>query len=336
MPASLGAVIAAAITLVSQRALAGSPEAPDAPDAVSLKIEAVAHFDKGLALYDKGAWEAALAEFVEARTLSRLRNAVYQTGLCLEKLGRHGEALEQLDAVLKEFGATMPAQVKEGVERKVAELRALVGEIVVGGAEPGATITVDGRPRGEHPLRVAAGSHLVRISRSGFEPFEARVTVAAGQTERLAARLTPLAPVARLAPLAAATQDDRATATTARPLHDEASAGGTTAAPSSGQLVAGIVAGSVGLVGIGVGSAFGVMAFGKKSDSAPHCPAGNRCDDTGFQLRTDSRTDGDVSTALFVVGGAALVAGVTMIATASRAGAQLTIGPRSVAIRGAF
>lgn len=170
--------------------------------AASTKEQAFAHFDTGLALYDKGAWAAALAEFLEARRLYPLRNAVYQAGLCLQKLERYDEALEQFEAALREFGAVMPARVKENVQRKVVEMRGLVGEIAVDAAEPGATVTVDGLARGEYPLlaplRVAAGSHLLRVSRTGFAPFEARVLVAGGKTERVAAHLAPLGPSGRI------------------------------------------------------------------------------------------------------------------------------------------
>src|SRR6185369_14685078 len=61
---------------------------------------------------------------------------------------------------------------------------------------------IDGRERGDFPspapLRVAAGSHLVRVSRTGFLPFEARVDVAGGQTVRITARLLPLSRSGRL------------------------------------------------------------------------------------------------------------------------------------------
>src|SRR5262245_10455500 len=78
----------AVIATGSVNAVAGPP---DAPDAAINKDAAIAHFDKGLALYDRGAWAAALAEFIEARRLYPLRNANYQAGLCLEKLQRYDE-----------------------------------------------------------------------------------------------------------------------------------------------------------------------------------------------------------------------------------------------------
>ena len=191
----------AAVTVACRPAVAAPPGAlpPDAASAA--KDDAVAHFDRGLALLDQGAWAAALAEFLEARRLYPLRNAVYQAGLCLENLKRYDEALDRFEATLRELGGAAPPDVKARVERKVAEMRDLVGELAIVGAEPGATVTVDGLPRGEHPettpLRLPVGSHLVRVSRAGFESFEARILVAAGQTARLTARLAPLGPSGR-------------------------------------------------------------------------------------------------------------------------------------------
>ncbi len=202
-PAS--AIVAGAVLLASLLARPGvaSADVAGAPPeaAASAQQQAFAHFDRGLALYDEGAWSAALAEFVEARRLYPLRNAVYQAGLCLEKLQQYDEALDRFEATLREYGDTTPASIKESVQRKVVEMRGLVGEVAIEGAEPGARIAVDGRDRGEHPLhaplRVAAGSHFLRVSKTGFESFEARVVVAGGKTERVAARQPPLGPSGR-------------------------------------------------------------------------------------------------------------------------------------------
>jgi PEGA domain len=201
IPAGRAGRWARAAALIASLGIA-APALADPPEAATTKTEAFAHFDKGLALYDRGAWAAALAEFLEARRLYPLRNAVYQAGLCLENLQRYDEALDRFEATLRDFGEAMPPDVKERVQRKVVEMRGLVGEVVVDGAEPGATVTVDDLARGEHPLlaplRVAAGSHLVRISKAGFESFEARVVVAGGQTERVVCHLAPLGPAGRV------------------------------------------------------------------------------------------------------------------------------------------
>jgi hypothetical protein len=166
------------------------------------KAEAIAHFEKGLSLFDAGAWDQALVEFLEARRLHPLRNAAFNAALCLEKLRRHDEALAMLEAMLREFGERMPADAKERVQRKLVELRGLVGALEIEGAEIGAVILVDGQARGEYPplapIRVTAGSHLVRVIKPGFEPFEERVSVTGGRSARVEARMQALVASGRL------------------------------------------------------------------------------------------------------------------------------------------
>jgi hypothetical protein len=79
-----------------------------------------------------------------------------------------------------------------------------------------------------------------------------------------------------------------------------------------------LVAGGVGLAAIGVGSVFGVQAASAKSDSDAHCD-GNVCDDEGFRLREDGIVSGNVATALFIGGGAAVAGGVVLFLTAPSA-----------------
>src|SRR5262249_9748907 len=82
------------------------------------------------------------------------------------------------------------------------EMRSIVGEVSVSFAPPGASISIDGLPRGQvpllAPLRVAAGRHVVRVAKTGFAAFEASIIVAGGQGERVAARLEPLRPSGRV------------------------------------------------------------------------------------------------------------------------------------------
>ncbi|WP_438016041.1 PEGA domain-containing protein [Sorangium sp. So ce315] len=157
------------------------------------RSEAEARFYKGKRLYDKGAFSAALAEFQASRALHPSASATTSAAACLERLHRFDEALDLLEAALRDFSDTMDPKIKDAAQRGVVRLRGLVGTLDIEGAEPGAAIAVDGQSRGEFPLlvplRVAAGSHSVRVYKEGFEPFEARVEVAGGQTARVSARL---------------------------------------------------------------------------------------------------------------------------------------------------
>ena len=59
--------------------------------------------------------------------------------------------------------------------------------------KPWGEVSVDGKVVGTTPLdriTLGAGAHLVRVKNPAFEPWEGRVVVRPGQTERLLVDLT--------------------------------------------------------------------------------------------------------------------------------------------------
>jgi hypothetical protein len=171
-------------------------------DAADRKAAARARFEKGRQLSGEGAWAAALAEFLASRELYATSGNTLGAASSLRKLARFDEALDMFEVLLRDHAAALAADVRTAAQREIVELRGLVGTIEIEQAEIGASIAVDGRARGEYPapspLRVAAGSHVVRVSKEGFETFEARVDVAGNGTARVAAKLRALAASGRL------------------------------------------------------------------------------------------------------------------------------------------
>jgi hypothetical protein len=192
----------------ASRPPARAPEAPlstqapqEAETTASDKEAARSHFEKGLELIRQKSYEAALAEFRRSRELYPTRAATRNAGFCLRQLGRYVEALAMYEAHLREFRDDTPED-RLFIQQVITELRALVGTIEIAGGEPGAAITIDGRSHGDYPavdaLRVAVGSHVVRLYKEGFEPFETAVEVAGGETARVRAKLRHLTTVGRL------------------------------------------------------------------------------------------------------------------------------------------
>src|SRR5262249_48320489 len=76
--------------------------------------------------------------------------------------------------------------------------------------EPGASIVIDGRERGTYPppapIRIAAGSHVVRVYRAGFVQLERRIDIAGRQLLPFDARLAPLLASGRLVVTEASSQ----------------------------------------------------------------------------------------------------------------------------------
>ena len=87
------------------------------------------------------------------------------------------------------------------------------------------------------------------------------------------------------------------------------------------QRIAGVVVGVAGLVGIGVGSAFGASASSSWSSAKNgHCSGTPlTCDMMGVSLAGDAKSAATISTAMFIAGPALLATGVIVFLTAPKA-----------------
>jgi hypothetical protein len=98
----------------------------------------------------------------------------------------------------------------------------------------------------------------------------------------------------------------------------------------------------VGVVGVGVGAAFGLLSMAKHSTVAKDCPGTVCTTPEGYNASNDALTFGNVSTVAFIVGGVGLGVGLTLWLTAPKpteAGspvAQVVVGPGRVALAGSF
>jgi hypothetical protein len=86
----------------------------------------------------------------------------------------------------------------------------------------------------------------------------------------------------------------------------------------SGQKTAALAVGGAGVIGLALGTIFGVKAIGKKSDADAACQpnAPTQCDATGVALRHEEKSAGTISTVSFLAGGVALAGGVVLFVTA--------------------
>lgn len=179
-----------------------APEvSPEEAQKAKAKEQARAHFDKGTTLQEEEAWAPALAELRLSLNLFPTRAATKNAAICLQKLERYDEALEMFQTLLRDY-PNLTAEDKALAQRAIGRLQGLVGTLEISGAEAAAAITVDGKTRGEAPLKaplkVSAGSHVVRVYKDGFLPFETRVDVAGGQPMRLEVKLAALTQSGRL------------------------------------------------------------------------------------------------------------------------------------------
>ncbi|WP_187345747.1 PEGA domain-containing protein [Sorangium cellulosum] len=171
---------------------AGAKAAPPAPPGKaphaatsSEEAEARAHFEEGVARFDKREYREALEAFRRSLWLKKNRNTMGYVASCLKQLGQYDDALEQYEEMRREY-PKLPAKIEAMVSADMAELSGLVGTLAVAGDAPaGASLFVDDRLRGrlplEMPLRVSAGRRAVRVEKEGVEPIRTTVDVRAGK-----------------------------------------------------------------------------------------------------------------------------------------------------------
>ncbi|WP_159397156.1 PEGA domain-containing protein [Sorangium cellulosum] len=180
-----------ALGLLGPGARAAPPAAADKapqPAVSGDEAEARAHFEAGVAHFDKQEYREALEAFRRSLWLKKNRNSMGYIASCLKQLGQYDDALEQYEEMLREY-PSLPAKMEAIVAADMAELSGLVGTLAVAGDAPaGASLFVDDRLRGklplEKPLRVSAGRRTVRVEKEGFAPLTMNVQVRAGGSTR--------------------------------------------------------------------------------------------------------------------------------------------------------
>ncbi len=164
------------------------------------RAQAKAAFERGVARMDSGDFEAGLSEFQASLGLAPTRSATENAAECLRRLGRIDEALEKLERFDSAF-PDAPPEVKARVRSARDAMLAGSGTLEVK-AEEGATVTVNGRPRGTlplaRPIRLPPGPHTVRISLEGYVPFVQTIDIRQGKPALVRAQLEVLARAGRL------------------------------------------------------------------------------------------------------------------------------------------
>lgn len=182
------------------------------------------------------------------------------------------------------------------------------------------------------PVPVDPGNHTIEASAPGKQTWTKTQDVeGVGQTVTVHVDALADAPVAP--PPAAGATPSGAPATPE-------------ATPSSSPLkTVGLIVGGVGIVGLGVGTAFGVIALSKNSAAnSGHCGGSlggpNQCDATGVSDRSDAVSAGNVSTIGFVAGGVLLAGGAALwlLAPSSSVQAAPAVGTNGggLLVRGVF
>jgi hypothetical protein len=293
------------------RARAAHAEASTQEKALASRL-----FDDASKLMAGGQAAAACPKYAESERLDPQLGTMLHLGECYAKVGKTASAW----ASFKE-AADIATQRNDPRAQKIRDRLASIEKtlsnlvIVVADSEP-ATLEVrqDGAVVGKAgwgtPIPVDPGEHEITATAPNAKPREVTTTVA-GNGQTATVNLPPieyLPTQTTTPPGSAALPPQPAVATTPEAPPSEG--------PSQRKLVA-LVVGGVGVVGVGVGAAFGLMVKPTYDKSAAHCN-GNNCDATGHDDRQSAFSKAEVSDIAFGVGAAALVGGAILWLTAPK------------------
>lgn len=273
----------------------------------------------GLKLAQAGKCDEAVPKLERAEKLHHSAIVLSRLGECEVALGRLVEGTEMLRKVLRE---PMPANptpaLSKAYERAQTVLDAAkprISGLTVSVPSPPADLrlTVDGQLIAntlvDSELPADPGDHVVEASAPGFLRATAKVTLGSADKKTVTLKLDadPNAPP----PAPASTNPDVvAPVPLAAPPQTVANASAPPPQPPPPpNRTAAYVSWGVGLVGVGVGTAFGVMTLKDKHNL--QCD-GNSCPSSQRDAVDSAKRSGNISTIAFGVGGAGLVLGTIL------------------------
>lgn len=160
----------------------------------SAQTEAERHFERGEALFERGDYDAALAEYERSHALLDGHPdgyvLLFNIGQAHERAHRYDRALEYYRRYLDEGGDA--AEDRAAVESRIETLEGLLGRVRVRSNVASAEIWVDDHRVGAalESVRVTGGRHVIELRLAGYASARAEVQVAAGQVVDVELTLT--------------------------------------------------------------------------------------------------------------------------------------------------
>ena len=314
--------VASALALAASLTL--TPHAASAQAASDeAKAQAVQFFDEAEQHAAAGRHAEACPKYAESYRLDPQLGVLLYLAECYEKNGQLASAWGSFRAAIEIAEQRGDARAEVARSRVTAlgpRLSRVTVDVPAASRVPGLVVTRDGTKLPESlfgsAVAVDAGKHRIGAAAPGHEPWSAEVDVSGEGTETK----TTVPALKRAATPSTGTAPAGSSA--------ESSEG-------SGQRIAAIGLGGLGLVGIGIGGFFGLSAQSSYSDSKDLCSAKNVCTDEGTKLRDTAKSRALVATIATGVGAAALAAAGVLWFTApsgsERAGARGSF--RGVAFR---
>jgi hypothetical protein len=238
--------------------------------------------------------------------------AAAENELALRKAGKLRDALKELAVCA---AATCSAEVRAECAQRIPQVQKALPTLLLaatdeGGKEVGAvTVTLDGAPFAAsldgRAVAVDPGTHTLRFEAAGKSPAEKTVIVHEGDKARRVAVVLAVAEEAPVVAAPIAAPEETPTTTSSHPWTTRKKAA--------------LASAVVGLVGVGVGSGFGIASFSQWSASKSDCSAAPAPCSSHAQAVSDQQaasTSAIVSNVAFGIGAAGIVTAAVLWLTA--------------------
>lgn len=260
-------------------------------------------FAGGKKLMADGKYAEACPKFEESQRLDPAPGTQFNLGDCYEHIGRTASAWALFLNVASAAKSAGLADREKVARDRAAALEPKLSKltIVVPSPAPGTEVKRDGVVVGPAQygvsLAVDPGSHPITASGPKKQTWTSTVEVGAeGATVSVPALLDAVAEPTLGTPTTPGQEEPRGLGT---------------------QRTLALVAAGVGVVGVGIGTVFGLRDMSKLSDAESHC-TGNSCDATGVTLRDEAVSAGNISTIAFGVGLVAIAGAAVLWFTAPK------------------
>jgi len=299
---------------------------------------AEALFSEGRSLAGKGRYAEACPKFEASQQLDPGLGTLLNLADCYEKLGKTASAwAEYRNAIPLARTAGSKARLDlatshaAALESRLSKLTIRVSSAA--SAVQGLEIRRDGvavlQAELDSALPVDPGSHKLEASAPGKQPWSTTVQIDTDGANVIVD--VPELAEATSAKAAAPVAPDSAP----KPNEPPAERAGST------QRTVAIVVGAVGVAGLGLGTAFGVLAKNSWSDAKSQCSNyPTACSPQAIELNSTASSQATISTVAFIAGGAALATGAVLWFTAgsksSNQGVALGFGPSAAYVKGSF
>jgi hypothetical protein len=293
---------------------------------------------EGVTLADAGNCQDAVDKLARSEKMHHAVSILERLGECQVQLGKLVLGTETLRRVVREQLPAGAPQVfvdaQERAQRVLTEARPKVARLKVAVAAPADAqiwVTIDGVNEPTANLNsdrfVDPGDHVIEAGAPGYLKATGKVHVGDGGVDSVALTL-------EIDPNAPKSPAPSPTSAPASPVTDSPSP----PAERSRDRTLAYIAGGIGIVGVGVGTAFGIGAINAKSNLDSACGANKVCPTSEHGELDSGNRLGTISTVGFILGGVGLAAGAVLyfwdFGGSARASAY--VGPTSAGISGSF